>query len=48
MPDFWETLLNAAVTGMGTAVGAFLGTKLVVHRLEALLSKFKNGEEAKP
>ena len=43
MPDFFELVVNAMFTGLGTAVGAFLGTRLVVHRLKGLISKLKNG-----
>lgn len=43
MSDFIELIINAMFTGLGTAVGAFLGTKLVVHKLESLLAKLKNG-----
>lgn len=34
----FEIIINAMFTGVGTAIGAFLGTKLVVHKLEAILT----------
>ncbi|HLC92297.1 MAG TPA: hypothetical protein VJH23_01165 [archaeon] len=43
MPEVSEIVINAVFTGAGTAVGAFLGTRLVVHKLEGLLERLKNG-----
>ena len=43
MADVVELFVGFVVQGAGTALGAFLGTRLVIHRLEGLISKLKNG-----